>query len=147
LIAAGLARPYGIALDVAAGHLYLVDEGVHAVFRANLDGTGLTNLNVPGVDWPVQISLELEGGKIYWSEVGAVKRIRRANLDGSAPEDVVSQASFSAFRHPLGVKVDSRGHALYFVDWDSIRRSELDGSGVVTLLTGLSGPVALALAY
>lgn len=147
LITTGIDHPYGIALDLEAAHLYFVDNGVNAVFRANLDGSALTNLNVPDVDLPIQISLDLDGGKLYWSEIGDVKRIRRANLDGSGPEVIVSAATFSNFSQPLGLKVDVVAHALYFVDGDSIRRSNLDGSGVVTVLSDLDGPVGLALFY
>lgn len=147
LITTGIEHPYGIALDLDAGRMYLVDNGVNAVFRANLDGSALTNLNVPDVDLPIQISLDLDGGKLYWSEIGDVKRIRRANLDGSEPEVIVSASTFSNFSQPLGLKVDVVAHALYFVDGDSIRRSNLDGSGVVTVLSDLDGPVGLALFY
>ena len=147
LITSGIEHPYGVALDVAAGHLYLVDNGVNALFRANLDGSALTDLNVPDVDLPIQLSLDLGGGKLYWSEIGDVKRIRRANLDGSSPEVIVSAATFSNFTQPLGLKVDAAANALYFVDGSYIRRSKLDGSAVVTLLSGLDGPVGLALAY
>lgn len=147
LLTTGLEHPYGIALDLDAGHVYLVDNGVNAVFRANLDGSSLTNLNVPEVDLPIQISLDPSARKLYWSEIGDVKRIRRANLDGSEAENVVTRATFSAFSQPLGLKVDVSARALYFVDGSSIRRSNLDGSGVVSVLTGLDGPVGLALVY
>jgi low density lipoprotein receptor-related protein 5/6 len=147
LITTGVEHPYGVALDLDAGRIYLVDNGVNAVFRANLDGSALTNLNVPDVDLPIQISLDLSAGKFYWSEIGAVKRIRRANLDGSAAEVIVSRATFSNFSQALGIKVDALAHALYFIDGNAIRRSNLDGSGVTTVLSDLDGPVGLALAY
>jgi DNA-binding beta-propeller fold protein YncE len=147
LITTGIEHPYGVALDLDAGRIYLVDNGVNAVFRANLDGSALTNLNVPDVDLPIQISLDLTAGKFYWSEIGDVKRIRRANLDGSAAEVIVSRATFTNFSQPLGLKVDARAHALYFIDGSAIRRSNLDGSGVTTVLSDLDGPVGLALAY
>jgi sugar lactone lactonase YvrE len=147
LITTGIARPYGVALDVAAGHVYVVDNGVNAILRANLDGSALTNLNVPDVDQPIQISLELDAGKFYWSEIGQLKRIRRANLDGSAAEVIVSAASFAGLSQPLGLKVDTIAQALYFIDGNTILRSNLDGSGIRMVLSDLEGPVGLALAY
>jgi sugar lactone lactonase YvrE len=147
LITTGIAHPYGIALDLAAGHIYLVDSGVNAIFRANLDGSALTDLNVPELDLPIQISLDLDAGKFYWSEIGQVKRIRRANLDGSVAEVIVSPTSFASLSQPLGLKVDAIAHSLYFIDGNAIFRSNLDGSGITMLLSDLDGPVGLALAY
>jgi hypothetical protein len=49
----------------------------------------------------------------------------------------------------LAVLLPARAHAgfIYWTDWDAqkIQRSGLDGSGVTDIVTGLSGPVGIAL--
>ena len=39
-VATGLSVPFGIALDVAAGHVYLADVGSDTIRRVNMDGSG-----------------------------------------------------------------------------------------------------------
>jgi hypothetical protein len=145
LITAGLDNPYGIALDVANDRLFLVDNGNDQVLRAELDGSNLADLGIAGVNVPIQISLDVAENKLYWSELGPPARIRRANLDGSNPEDIVTEPDVG---EPLGLVVDTVGRRLYFVDGDgTIARSELDGSNVVPLLEDLDDPVGIALRY
>jgi sugar lactone lactonase YvrE len=71
--------------------------------------------------------------KMYWTETGSNKN-RRANLDGSAVEDLVSSSS------PTGIAVDIAGGKMYWVAMgtDKIQRANLDGSGAEDLVTGLN---------
>ncbi|HEX5100033.1 MAG TPA: hypothetical protein VFV94_11060 [Polyangiaceae bacterium] len=145
LITDGLDHPYGIALDVPGNRMFLVDNDLNQVLRADLDGGNLVDLGVPDVGTPIQIALDPDGGKLYWSELGPPARIRRANVDGSSPEDLVVEPDVDT---PLGVKVDVVGRKLYFADGaGTISRSDLDGSNRVPLLTDLDGPVGLVLRY
>src|SRR5438876_527263 len=90
----GLAFPDGIALDVAGGKIYWIDNySLRADIRqANLDGTDQQTL-VSGLVDPFGIALDVAGGKIYWTDivrVGAGGYIGRVNLDGSQPEILLS---------------------------------------------------------
>jgi len=149
LITTGILHPAGLALDVGAGKLYFVDDSLDAVFSASLDGSNLTNLNIAGVDAPIDISFDPLEGKLYWSELGAPgARIRRANLDGSGVEDIVTTTSAPGFSTPHGLEVDVDGRVLYFVDGGvngSILRANLDGSAPVPVLLGLNEPTGLTL--
>ena len=149
LITTGMQHPAGLALDVGAGKLYFVDDTLDALFSASLDGSTLTNLNIAGVDGPIDISLDPLEGKLYWSEQGAPgARIRRANLDGSGVEDIVTTTSAPGFSTPHGLEVDVDGRVLYFVDGGvngSILRAHLDGSAPVPVLLGLNEPTGLTL--
>ena len=83
------------------------------------------------------------GGKMYWVDAGTSK-IQRANLDGSAVEDLVT----SGLSHPSGLALDPAGGKMYWTDWgtEKIQRANLDGSAVEDLVTsGLSSPNGLAL--
>jgi hypothetical protein len=127
--------------------MYFVDNGIDGVFRADLSGSNLTNLGVEDLVAPIQITLDKDGGKIYWTDIGPPPVVRRANLDGSDAETILSTANYAALSLPLGIKIDVSGHHLYFVDDLAIRRSMLDGSEVETLLSNRGDPVGLALLY
>ena len=83
---------------------------------------------------------------MYWSDRGT-RKIQRANLDGSAVEDLVA----SGLDLPGGLVVDLREGKMYWTDRGTakIQRANLDGSGVEDLLAsadGLENPSGLALA-
>ena len=144
-----LGAPSGLAVDAVAGKLYFVDATLGAVLSAHLDGSELTNLNIDGVTDPVEISVDTLDGKLYWSELAASgPRIRRANLDGSLVEDIITTLTLPGFSTAAGLEVDVAGRALYFIDGGtngSILRTNLDGTGTVPVLGGLDDPTSLAL--
>jgi len=105
-------RPAHIALDVAQGVMYWADPGLGALFRANLDGSGvttlLTNANVPvyppdvnGTAISGSLAVDPEGQALYFGTVGLVQdgqgctvltgNVMRANLDGSGVSVLSSQ--------------------------------------------------------
>ena len=81
---------------------------------------------------------------LFWTDWGTDK-IRRADLDGSNVEDVVSGAGLDG---PDGLALDTAGGKIYWTDagTSKIQRADLDGSNVEDLVTsGLSVPYGLAL--
>ena len=124
----------------------LVAAAVNAgsIHRANLDGSGVTDL-VTGLFYPRGIALDVGGGQMYWTESSFTSKIQRANLDGSGVTDLVT-GLFS----PRGIALDAGGGQMYWTDHiltgiDKILRANLDGSGVTDLLRGLDRPVGIAL--
>lgn len=107
----GATTPNGIAVDPTGGKMYWAQflggtSGTGAIHRANLDGSGQETIasNLPG---PLQIALDLPTGKVYWTDLGTPTStgsvpgtgdIRRANLDGSDQEIVIS-----GLTQPIGV--------------------------------------------
>ncbi len=90
--------PGGIALDLGGvkmysteyipqgpGHWY--EEG--RVRRTNLNGTGSQTLVSQESSEPAGIALDVAGGKVYWADPG-LEKLRRANLDGSDAEDLIT---------------------------------------------------------
>ena len=157
LITSGLASPTGVALDVAGGKMYWVDIGTGKIQRANLDGTNVEDIGAGSVS---SIALDVAGGKIYWttrtttritvSIIGRTTRttvstIRRANLDGSNVEDLITRGL--NLNVPNGIALDVAGGKMYWTDGvaDKIRRANLDGSNIEDLVTGLSVPIGIAL--
>ncbi len=160
ILVSGLSGPVDIALDVAGGKMYWTDFNEGSIRRANLDGSGVEIIisgvaTVPGtapgpmepapserhlaspvtgsslLQNPWGIALDLEHGKVYWTEQGG-NRIARANLDGSEVETVIG----AGVDGPRGIKLDVPEGKIYFVDSfnEAIKRANLDGSGVETLL-------------
>jgi hypothetical protein len=84
-------EPRGIALDPAGGKLYWTQFGADHVMRADLDGENREVLVTEEENQAHGIALDLQAGKLYWSwSNNSAGEIRRANLDGSNPETVLS---------------------------------------------------------
>ena len=91
----GTFTPKQLQLDRKNRKLYWSDREGMRIMRANLDGSKIETLvdtsqgdARPGKDskkWCVGIALDVEGGKVYWTQKGAEKagqgRIFRANLE------------------------------------------------------------------
>ena len=128
----------------AMPELYWTDSGTDKIQRANLDGSNIEDLvtRAGGLDGPIGLVLDTDGGKMYWTEWERNK-IKRANLDGSNIEDFVTSG-----RAPVFMALDASGGKMYWTDWgtDRIQRANLDGSNVEDLVTrNLNSPGGLAL--
>ncbi len=91
--------------------------------------------------WPSPVGA-VGAAKMYWSDRGS-NTIRRANLDGSFVETLVS-----GLGEARGMAVDWEHHWIYWADngRNLIQRSRLDGSGIEDLVTtGLNFPAGIAL--
>ena len=140
-----LADPKYMALDVAGGKMYWTDSSSSKIQRANLDGSAVEDLGIE-LGSPEGMALDVPGGKMYWVDSGADKvtdsgieevtdKIQRANLDGSAVEDLVT----SGLALPLGIALDVAGGKMYWTDsgTSKVQRANLDGSAVEDLVTRL----------
>ena len=110
--------------------------------RADIDGTNVEDLVTTGLSEPIDLALDVTGGKMYWTDQGTDK-IQRANLDGSNIEDLVTTLDY-----PVGLALDLTRGKMYWTDQgtDKIQRANLDGSNVEDLVTtGLSKPRGIAL--
>src|SRR6266481_4921655 len=135
----GRRLPDGIVVDVAGGHIYWTNMGNPkandgTIDRADLDGTKIETLvdtsqgdARPGADarkWCVGIALDVEGGKLYWTQKGAEKagqgRIFRANLEvpvGQTPanrQDI--ELLYNNLPEPIDLDLDLRNRIMYWTD-------------------------------
>jgi cysteine-rich repeat protein len=127
---------WAIALDVAAGRMYWT-QSPNRILRAKLDGTSVETV-IDGLDHPRGIALDLSAGKVYWGETGTLKRIRRANLNGSGVENLVASEA-----HVLDL--DAGLGKMYWSNGANIFRANLNGSSVENLLSAPTFISALAL--
>ena len=92
---------------------------------------------------PIGIALDVGGGKMYWTDI-SLNMIRRANLDGSEIEDLITTGLGS----PFGIALDLLQNKMYWTDYETkkIQRANLDGSNVEDLVTdNLGSPRGIAL--
>jgi len=123
VIVTGLASPVDVALD--SHQIFWSDVGVGRVQRASLEGDDVQFLNM---SWLVMntygMAVDSDLGKLYMADyVKTGKftgkstdysgRIRRANLDGTGAEDLVSERGMSM---PYGVAVDAERNQVYWTD-------------------------------
>ncbi len=97
------------------------------------DGSGATPLSViPTSDWlVVGLAVDAPAGKVYWTH-GAFQQgaIRRANLDGTNVETIVS-----GLTNPRGLALHAAGGHVYWSDTSdrALYRVKLDGTGFQTV--------------
>ena len=91
---------------VGSGKLYWAEQnrsGTGRIRRANLDGSD-AELLLTGLDVPRGLSLDVVGGKLYWTEWESDSRtskIQRANLDGSDVEPLLTDLDFNVWELEL----------------------------------------------
>ncbi len=119
------------------------DAGAVAkIKRANINGTGVESLVTTGLTDPRGIAVDVDGGKMYWSDRSSI-RIQRANIDGTAVESLVT-----GLTDPRGPALDLTGGKMYWGGDGAphqIRRANLDGSVVEGVVVGSWLPRAVAL--
>jgi hypothetical protein len=130
----GTFTPKQLQLDRKNRKLYWSDREGMRIMRANLDGSKIETLvdtsqgdARPGKDlkkWCVGIALDVERGKVYWTQKGPEKagqgRIFRANLEipkGQTPanrEDI--ELLYNNLPEPIDLDLDLGNRTMYWTD-------------------------------
>ncbi len=110
--------------------LYYINTST-GIERAAFDGSNRQVIIPSDLVKAQGVSLDLENGKIYWTDWVADK-IQRANLDGSDIEDLVT----TGLQLPEGIALDLIHQKMYWVDSGSkkIQRANLNGAEVEDLV-------------
>jgi hypothetical protein len=131
---------------VEANKIYWVEPDHNAIRRANSNGTNVETILdfTDGLLEPKALAFDLDAGKMYFTHNPAPNeqndiKIQRANLDGTAVEDVIS-----GLPGPSIIRVDHDGGKIYWSHGGSssfITRANLNGTGVEVLhqLGGITG--------
>lgn len=141
--------PAGIAADSDAGKLYwsVINLIADRIERANFDGSTVEILIDTGLGNPRDVDIDVAAGKLYWVDPSVPSRIGRVNFDGSSPEILVSSTDATPQPSPQDIALDVAGGKMYWADTgvSGVRRANLDGTSIETLITGGNNPQAVAL--
>ena len=123
ILVTGCRVPDGVAVDVAAGHVYWTNMGVPqlndgSIERVDLDGGNRTTIVPSGATHtPKQLHFEALSRQLYWADREGM-RVMRCDLDGSNIETLVQTGqgddSRDQTRWCVGVGVDPAGGHLYW---------------------------------
>lgn len=159
----GVFAPWGIAVDVSNSLVYWGEAPGTAqnnrIRVGNLDGSGsptdLFDTATDGLDYPLEIALDVSNNKIYWVEGDpgtlAGRMIKVGNLDGSGTPTILFDNPTDGLDFPVGIALDVPNAKVYWTDIDTnkIQVGNLDGSGSPTDLfdaaDGIMAPTGLAL--
>jgi hypothetical protein len=143
--------PHGLALHARSSSLFW-GSGTYAmahIVRTAQTFTTSDTLPNGGLGSSFQgVALDTMAGKVYWttSKIGQGCSVRRANLDGTGEETLISYAP-GGVQNLRGIALDLLHHKMYWSDFGAgvIRSASLDGADVQDILAGLAGPVGVAL--
>lgn len=90
-------EPKELAVDSIRGKLYWIESDSGKLQRANLDGSQVETLVVTGTHSLHDIALDLNGGKLYWSQSYPTLGLYRVNLDGTQRETLLAGRRINRF--------------------------------------------------
>ena len=129
---------YAVPAVAEANFVYWTNQGGTTIGRAKLNGTGINNSFIAGLNDPHGIAVDSK--YIYWSQGNAATgSIGRANLDGTGanPNFIPHSAGVDS---PFGVAVTSS--ALFWSNAAAtIGRAGLDGTGAVSNFIAAPGSI------
>lgn len=132
----GLTNPRGVEVDASGGHLYFA-SGAN-VHRADLDGSNVVTLYA--LTGPRHLALDVAGNTLYWTEASA---IYAAPMSGTGtPQQLIGSLS-----QAVDLELDLDGGKIYWAESGSgtVKRANVDGSGLETIASGLDFPSGIAL--
>ncbi len=145
LTANGLGTTDEIAIDTVGGRIFFTADGPStnddSIQRIPLTGGTPTEL-VPTLDQVGGIALDLANGRMFWSADQSGSVVIRTDLDGNSPFTAVTGLGGTITR----VCVDPVNARFYFshnpsTGSDLIRRANLDGSGLTTIISNATNPL------
>src|SRR6202045_3922634 len=120
----------------ATGRLFVLEASGDRVLSLNPDGSD-RKVIVTECRLPDGIAVDVEGGHIYWTNMGVPNRndgsIEGADLDGRNRKIIIPQGGTFT---PKQLQLDKEHGKLYWCDREGMRvmRANLDGSNIETLV-------------
>ncbi|RAU92460.1 YDG domain-containing protein [Paenibacillus sp. YN15] len=107
--------PRAVAVDAAAGYLYIADYNLGAIIRSGLDGTSPQTF-INGVH-AAGLAVDEANGKLYYSVAYDPDfYVAKADLSTGQGEEIIYT---SATGSPKALAIHKQGGHLYFSDWHS----------------------------
>jgi len=130
----GTSEPSGIAYDAVSNKLYWQDSGEATFNQLNIDGSNPVLLR-QGFNIGVA-ALDTQADKIYLTGQTSTPEIWRSDLDGSDTEVLITGLPGTA-----AFTLDPTNGKMYWSDNDNdlIRRANLDGTNIHTILDSADG--------
>ena len=137
----GLTSPTSLALDVAGGKIYWIQQTsarTGTVQCANLNGSNVQLVrNLKSA--PHDITIDTLNNKLYLTNSwGKVQRMN-FNASGFEPNLITGRNA------PLGIVLDAVGGKVYWTEAGSVYRANLNGENIQTVVTGLDTPSDIVL--
>ena len=131
------ANPRGIAVDPVAGRIFWADFNLDAIYRANLDGTGVTSIvALTAGSRPYGVALDTGMQRLYWTEYGT-GLLMRCDYNGGAANQILN-----GLANPTYIVVEPTAGFLFWTDGQvnsqRIRRCNLNGSGLINLPSSIA---------
>jgi hypothetical protein len=143
--------PKQLQHDTENDRLYWSDREGMRVMRSNLDGSNIETLVQTGHDeddrrdernWCVGMALDVEGGKLYWTQKGNDKagqgRIFRANLEIPQGQSAANREDiellFDGLPEPIDLDLDLTNRMMYWTDrgdpprGNTVNRAHMDAA-------------------
>jgi DNA-binding beta-propeller fold protein YncE len=129
----GTFTPKQLKLDAKHRKLYWADREGMRIMRANVDGSHVETLIETGhgdadranqANWCVGIALDVDGGKVYWTQKGGsppnTGSIRRASLEMPQGMDAAHRSDveilIDGLPEPIDLDLDVRTRTMYWTD-------------------------------
>jgi DNA-binding beta-propeller fold protein YncE len=147
----------GLAVDPVNRKIYWSDVNRHVISKADLDGKHPKDIVTAGLDFPVDVDIDIKGRKIYWSDP-LQNKIGRAKLDGTHQTFIIPlPCTFSVgYFCSVGgeLAIDSIRKKLYWTtsycsdnlcskSLGDILRSDLDGLNIETVIAAVGHPSSI----
>lgn len=130
------------AQNVFFGSLFTGSPPPDSLFTCDPNGLGLTNI-LPAPGGPVSVDVDPASQTVFWSDLSSSPgqwQIRSASFSGGSPSVVATYANPG---DAYGLAADPVNQRLYWSDGSTIRRSNYNGSGLTTVVSGLGNVQAI----
>ncbi|HXI03955.1 MAG TPA: hypothetical protein VNI57_12340, partial [Candidatus Saccharimonadales bacterium] len=134
--------PIAFEVDPEGNRIYWTECCLGKVRSSALDGSGAVDL-VTGLGFPFGIGLDAPSATLFFAQISSPLRIYSSGIGGGLAVPFQDTSPNT----PYGVAVDPGAGKVYWTEGiavPAIRRSNVDGSGVETLIDGSVVPLANA---
>lgn len=131
----------GLAIDQHNHRIYWTCPNGDLIVHSNLDGSDKREIALPPDGQPWGVAVDWRNGYLYWTDI-IQGLIFRSSLDGSNAKVIVE-----GLHEPRAITVAPKKGKIYFGHGEGhshIWQANLDGSGVVEILTTAVDPRGLA---